>query len=70
MKFTDMDIKKKIEELKAEREKLIATEKQAHKDAIEINRKIGKLETVLRDAGEILFEDEKKEEDVPAHSEA
>lgn len=66
-----MDIKKKIEELKADREKQLAIEKEAHKAAIEINRKIGKLETVLRDAGEILFEDgEKKEENIPAHSEA
>jgi hypothetical protein len=60
MKFTDMDIKKKIEELKAEREKQLAIEEKAHKEAIAINVKIRKLETVLRDAGEILFEDVKE----------
>lgn len=69
--FTFMDIKKKIEELKAERERQLAIEEKAHKEAIAINVKIRKLETVLRDAGEILFEDIKEttEANNTAHSE-
>lgn len=70
MKFTDMDIKKKIEELKAERENQLAIEEKAHKEAIAINVKIRKLETVLRDAGEILFEDAKEESNHSPHVEA
>lgn len=70
MKFTDMDIKKKIEELRTEREKQLAIEEKAHKEAIAIGVKIRKLETVLRDAGEILFEEIKDESNHAPHIEA
>lgn len=56
-----MDINKKIEDLKAERNEQLAIEEKAHTRAIEINRQIGKLETTLKRVGEILFEEEKIE---------
>lgn len=63
MKFTSMDIKKKIEDLKAERNEQLAIEEKAHNRAIEINRQIGKLETALKRVGEILFENGQEEKE-------
>lgn len=63
MNFTSMDINKKIEDLKAERNEQLAIEEKAHNRAIEINRQIGKLETALKRVGEILFEDAKEEKE-------
>lgn len=62
MNFTSMDINKKIEDLKAERNEQLAIEEKAHVRAIEINRQIGKLETALKKVGSILFEDNGQEE--------
>lgn len=61
MKFTDMDIKKEIERLKTEKVKQESIKLSAHDEIKRINSKIGKLETVLKNAGEILFEDGTKE---------
>ena len=57
-----MDIKAKIDELTEQRKKLLEVKESAHKEAIAINVKIRKLEIVLRDAGEILFEEKQETE--------
>lgn len=58
-----MDIKKEIERLRTEKVKQESIKLSAHDEIKKINSKIGKLETVLKNAGEILFEDgEEKEE--------
>jgi len=49
-----MDITKKIEELNAEKAERQAQKDAAHARITEINRQIGKLETMLKHAGEIL----------------
>lgn len=59
--FTSMDIKAKIEDLKVEREKQKDIKERAHQTVIDINIKIRKLETVLKNAGEILFENATEE---------
>lgn len=55
MNFTSMDITKKIEELQAEKAEKQAAKDAAHARITEINRQIGKLETVLKHASEILL---------------
>ena len=56
-----MDIKKEIERLKGEKTKQEGIKAAAHEEVKRINSKIGKLETVLKNAGEILFENATEE---------
>lgn len=51
-----MDIQQKIVELTATLKEAEATEKQAHEKAIQLRRTISKLNTVIRDAEDILEE--------------
>lgn len=54
MNFTNMDITAKIKQLEAERVDQTAIKSKAHARIIEINRQIGKLETILKNAEEVL----------------
>ena len=55
-KMTDTTIKATIELMKAEVEKLKEIEKKAHTGWVDLNRKIGKLETQEKKFAEILGE--------------
>lgn len=54
MNFTSMDITKKIDDLRKEKEEQQAAKDKAHARITEINRQIGKLETIIKHASEIL----------------
>ena len=49
-----MDITKKIDDLRKEKEEQQTAKDKAHARITEINRQIGKLETVMKHASEIL----------------
>lgn len=49
-----MDITKKIDDLRKEKEEQQAAKDKAHARITEINRQIGKLETIIKHASEIL----------------
>jgi hypothetical protein len=55
-----MNITQIVEDLTKERDELQAQEDAAHKRIIEINAKLRRFQTVLRDAKEILSEDVKE----------
>lgn len=54
MNFTSMDITKKIDDLRKEKEEQQAAKDKAHARIMEINRQIGKLETIIKHAAEVL----------------